>query len=134
MPRRLSLHASPDRTLPRTAARRRSTEPSRSGHLGSPELSQEPPSLQRRPLGGDWRISTGCAEAPAIGASDWRLDYGASICAEELAVLKLAEIDSILRERGFGQRLCGRPGFPATLYDTVAKIAFSSRVPKDGDV
>ena len=62
------------------------------------------------------------------------MDYGAFICAEELAVLKRAEMDSILRERGFGQRLCGRPGFPATLYDTVAKIALSSRVPKDGDV
>ena len=49
-------------------------------------------------------------------------------------MLKRAEIDSILRERGFGQRLCGRPGFPAILYDTIAKIALSSRVPKDGDV
>ena len=49
-------------------------------------------------------------------------------------MLKRAEIDSILRKRGFGQRLCGRPGFPATLYGTFAKIALSSRVLKDGDV
>ena len=49
-------------------------------------------------------------------------------------MLKRPEIDSILRERGVGQRLCGCPGVPATLCDTVAKIALSSRVPKDGDV